>query len=116
MKPLGQGERLGLASPLRYAAIQSGKTKSPSNREAGLDAIYQPESPRGGRRRIFFLDIPFHRMSVAGQVVENMFGAAEGWFGVNDPVLLAKLPEEVAECISPRQVAEVNYGTEVCPV
>ena len=28
-------------------------------------------------------------MGVAGQVVENMFGAAEGWLGVDDPVLLA---------------------------
>ena len=37
-------------------------------------------------------------MGVAGQVVENMFGAAEGWLGVDDPVLLAELPEEVAEC------------------
>ena len=37
-------------------------------------------------------------MSVAGQVVENMFGAAEGWLGVDDPVLAEQLPEEVAEC------------------
>ncbi len=37
-------------------------------------------------------------MSVAGQVVENMCGAAEGRLGINDPVLLAELPEEVAEC------------------
>ena len=29
-------------------------------------------------------------MSVAGQVVENMFGAAEGRLGVDDPVLLAE--------------------------
>ena len=36
-------------------------------------------------------------MGVAGQVVENLFGTAEGWLGVDDPVLLAKLPEEVAE-------------------
>jgi hypothetical protein len=27
----------------------------------------------------------------------NMFGAAERWLGINDPVLLAELPEEVAE-------------------
>ena len=38
-------------------------------------------------------------MGVAGQVVENMFGTAEGWLGVDYPVLLAELPEEVAECI-----------------
>src|SRR5229473_8092366 len=36
-------------------------------------------------------------MGVARQVVENMFGTAEGWLGVDDPVLLAELPEEVAE-------------------
>ena len=34
-------------------------------------------------------------MGVAGQVVENMFGAAEGRLGVDDPVLSGKLPEEV---------------------
>ena len=39
-----------------------------------------------------------YALSVAGQVVENMFGAAEGWLGVYDPVLLAELREEVAEC------------------
>jgi hypothetical protein len=37
-------------------------------------------------------------MGVARQVVENVFGAAEGWLGVDDPVLLAELPEEAAEC------------------
>jgi hypothetical protein len=37
-------------------------------------------------------------MGIARQVVENMFGTAEGWLGVDDPVLLAELPEEVAEC------------------
>jgi hypothetical protein len=36
-------------------------------------------------------------VGVAGQVVENMFGAAEGRLGIDDPVLLAELPEEVAE-------------------
>jgi hypothetical protein len=37
-------------------------------------------------------------MSVARQVVENVFGTAEGWLSVYDPVLLAELPEEAAEC------------------
>jgi len=37
-------------------------------------------------------------MGVAGQIVENMFGAAERWLGVDDPVLPEQLPEEVAEC------------------
>jgi hypothetical protein len=36
-------------------------------------------------------------VSVAGQVVENVFGAAEGRLGVDDPVLLAELPEGVVE-------------------
>jgi len=36
-------------------------------------------------------------MRVARQVVENMFGAAEGWLGVDHPVLLAELPEVVAK-------------------
>ena len=37
-------------------------------------------------------------MGIAGQVVENLFSAAEGWLGVYDPVLLVELPEEVVEC------------------
>jgi hypothetical protein len=28
-----------------------------------------------------------YAMGIAGQVVENMFGAAEWWLGVDDPVL-----------------------------
>src|ERR1700719_3996390 len=36
-------------------------------------------------------------VSVAGQVVENMFGTAERRLGIDHPVLLAELPEEVAE-------------------
>lgn len=63
MKPLGQGDQLGLASPLKYAAIQSGKTKSPSNKEAGLDASYQPSCPLEEDGEEFFLDILFNRMS-----------------------------------------------------
>jgi hypothetical protein len=37
-------------------------------------------------------------MGVACQVVENVFCAAEGWLGIDDPVLLAELPEEIVEC------------------
>src|SRR5260370_19229641 len=37
-------------------------------------------------------------VGIAGQVVENMFGATEGWLGVDHPVLLAEFGEEVAEC------------------
>ena len=32
-------------------------------------------------------------VGIAGQVVENMFGATEGWLGVDHPVLQAELPE-----------------------
>lgn len=39
-----------------------------------------------------------HAMGIAGQIVENMVDAAEGWLGVDDPVLLAEFPEQVTEC------------------
>ena len=38
-------------------------------------------------------------MRVASQIVEDMFGAAEGWLCVDDPVFLAEQPEEVTECV-----------------
>jgi hypothetical protein len=59
MKPLGQEDQLGLASPLKYAAIQSGKTKSPSSKEAGLDASYQPRVLSRGTEKNFFLTSSF---------------------------------------------------------
>ena len=61
MKPSSRDPQLGLASPLNYAANKSGKIKikSPSNKEAGPDAIYQPRSPRRERRRIVFLTSSF---------------------------------------------------------
>jgi len=37
-------------------------------------------------------------VGIAGEVVENMFGATEGWLGVDHPVLLAEFGEQVAEC------------------
>ena len=37
-------------------------------------------------------------VGIAGQVVENMFGAAEGRLGIDHPVLPAEFGEEVAEC------------------
>jgi hypothetical protein len=40
MKPLSWDKQLGLASPLECAAIQSGKTKSLSKKETGLDASW----------------------------------------------------------------------------
>ena len=56
-----------------------------------------------------------YAMGVAGQVVENMFGAAEGWLGIDDPVLLDQLPEEVGECSQERPDTVVSRGTEACP-
>ena len=45
-------------------------------------------------------------MGIAGQVVENMFSTAEGGLGVDDPVFLAELLEEVVEAAGwPRAVA-----------
>jgi len=53
-------------------------------------------------------------MGIAGQVVENMFGATEGWLGVDDPVLLAEFPEEAAECA--RQGKLLERAMELEPV
>ena len=66
MKPSSRDHQLELASPLNYAAIQSGKIniKSPSKKEAGLDVSHQALVSGEGRGENFFLDIPFHRMSV----------------------------------------------------
>ena len=64
MKPSSRDRQLGLASPLNYAAIQSGKTKTPLRRRRsgqGLDASL----PRGEGEE-FLLDILSHRMSVIG--------------------------------------------------
>ena len=36
-------------------------------------------------------------VGIAGKVVENVFGAPERWLGINHPVLLPELPDEVAE-------------------
>ena len=36
-------------------------------------------------------------MGIAGQIVEDVLGAAEGRLGVDDPVLLEELPGEAAE-------------------
>ena len=34
---------------------------------------------------------------IAGEIVQNMLGTAEGWFRIDDPVLLEELSEELAE-------------------
>jgi hypothetical protein len=52
MKPSSRDQQLGLASPLNYAAIQSGKTKTPLRSEekrAGAGCKLH-RLPRGGKR------------------------------------------------------------------
>ncbi len=43
-------------------------------------------------------------MGIACQVVENMLGAAEGWLGVDDPVLPEQLPQEGGEAVGISQI------------
>jgi hypothetical protein len=38
-------------------------------------------------------------VSVAGQVVENVFGSTEGWLGIDDPLLGEKLAQELLEAL-----------------
>jgi hypothetical protein len=64
MKPLSWDKQLGLASPLKSAAIQSGQTNHPSKNEVGLDVSHHIHLSPEGRGKYFFLDILFHRMSV----------------------------------------------------
>jgi len=60
MKPTGRDHPLKTASRLNYAANMSGKIKSPSKKEAGLDVSHQPWFSREGKGENFFLDILFH--------------------------------------------------------
>jgi hypothetical protein len=64
MKLLSWDQQLGLASPLPYAANQSGKTKTPSKNETGLDASRHTQVSAEGAEKNSLLDILFHRMSV----------------------------------------------------
>jgi len=59
MKPSIRDYQLGLASPLNFAAIQSGDIKSPSNKEAGLDVSHHALVSREGRGENFFLTSSF---------------------------------------------------------
>ena len=65
MKPLSWDKQLGLASPLKCAANQSGQTNNPSKdkNEVGLDVSHHIHLAPEGRGKYFFLDIPSHRMS-----------------------------------------------------
>jgi hypothetical protein len=61
MKPLPGNHQLGLASPLKYAAIKSGENQKPSTKGSGLMQA-SSRSPEG-KGKDFFLDILFYRMS-----------------------------------------------------
>jgi hypothetical protein len=63
MKPSSWDKQLGLASPLKYAAIQSGQTNNSSKKRdgAGCKSLHPRLSEERGED--FFLDILSHRMS-----------------------------------------------------
>ncbi len=69
MKPRSWDKHLGLASPLKCAAIQSGQTNNPSTDkdeaqdEVGLDVSHHIHLAPEGRGKYFFLDILSYRMS-----------------------------------------------------
>jgi hypothetical protein len=84
MKPSRRDYPLGLASPLNYAAIQSGNIKSPSNKEAGLDVSHHALVSREGRGENFFLDTHFHRMSAMGIVRQPSARRAFNFLAVID--------------------------------
>ena len=53
-----------MASPLNYAAIQSGKSKNPSNKEAGLDVSHHVLVSREGRGEYFSLTSSLQKRSL----------------------------------------------------
>ncbi len=38
-----------------------------------------------------------HAMRIASEIVQNMLGTAEGWLGVDDPILMEELSEKLAK-------------------
>ena len=48
-----------------------------------------------------------HAMGVAAQVLEQIVRAAEGWFGVNDPVFSEQWPEPGSEDPGLREQSEI---------
>ena len=63
MKPSSGDKQLGMLSPLKSAAMQSGQTNHPSKNEVGLDVSHHIHLSPEGRAKYFLLDILFHRMS-----------------------------------------------------
>ena len=64
MKPSSGDKQLGMLSPLKSAAMQSGQTNHPSKNEVGLDVSHHIHLSPEGRGKYFSLDILFHRMNV----------------------------------------------------
>jgi hypothetical protein len=64
MKPSSWDKQLGMVSPLKSAAIQSGQTNHPSKNEVGLDVSHHIHLSLEGKGKYFSLDILFHRMRV----------------------------------------------------
>ena len=74
MKPSSGDKQLGMLSPLKSAAMQSGQTNHPSQNEVGLDVSHHIHLSLEGRGKYFFLDILFHRMSgIARRFLCNKF-------------------------------------------
>ena len=51
-----------------------------------------------------------HAVRVAGQVVQHMFGSAEWWLGINDPIFLIERAQKYAEgfLVGQRQALSVK--------
>jgi len=77
MKPSSWDKQLGLASPLKCAAIQSGQTNNPSRNETGLDASHHIHVSPEGRGKIFFLTSSLIGCLGGGQSVLAMLGSRE---------------------------------------
>jgi hypothetical protein len=72
MKPSSGDKQLGMLSPLKSAAMQSGQTNHPSQNEVGLDVSHHIHLSLEGEGKYFFLDILFHRMSVIAMLRQLM--------------------------------------------
>ena len=48
-----------------------------------------------------------HAMGVAAQILEDIFGAAEGWFRVDDPVFSEQWPEPGSEDLRLREQCQI---------
>jgi len=49
-----------------------------------------------------------HAMGVTAEILEHMFGAAKGWFGVNDPVFSEQWPEPGSKDLGLREQSQIT--------